>query len=172
MPLCTIVRLSGSSSNVPVIPFGADRSTSPVSDRCAPDTSANPPSPLFLPPLALIVPVMRVVSCESMATCPPAPFVAASAAIVAPCCTVTFVAVSADLTPGPPLARASVVPIATTPPPVWPDALILAVAATVTLPFDTTSIAPPLVPGALPGADNCPSTMIDPPIPFSAIVPV
>ena len=76
------------------------------------------------------------------------------------------------MTPGPPFARASVVPTATVPPPAWPEAFSLAPDVSVTVPVALATIDPPLVPGTVPGAASCPSTTIDPPTPFSATVPL
>ena len=137
-----------------------------------PEVSTNPPLPPCCPPLALIVPSIVVVPADSTVTCPPLPLLVALAAIVAPCCTVTLAAVWAEVTPGPPAARFSVVPIATTPPPAWPEALIFAVETTTTLPVALTPMLPPLVPGAVPSASNCPTTVTEPPTAFSVTVPV
>ena len=47
-----------------------------------------------------------------------------------------------------------------------------AVDATVTLPVAFATMLPPVVPGASPVAETCPSMMIEPPTPFSAMRPV
>ena len=117
------------------------------------------------------MPAMSVDVVDSTVTRPPLPFSVAFAAIVAPAATVTFAAVCVEVTPGPPAARSSVVPIATMPPPAWPEASIRAPEATVTLPVALTSMSPPVVPGALPVASSWPSTVIPPPTPFSVTVP-
>ena len=96
----------------------------------------------------------------------------ALALIVAPAATVTFAAVCVGVTLGPPAARFSVVPSATVPPPAWPDALIFAVEATVTLAVLLTTTLPPVVPGAVPIVSSWPSTVIDPPTAFSVTVPL
>ena len=84
----------------------------------------------------------------------------------------TVAAVRVDATLGPPLARASVVPMATTPPPAWPEASIRAVGASRTVPLASTAMLPPMVPGALPVAESCPATVMLPPTPSSTTVPV
>ncbi len=166
------VRSKGSSRIVPGMPIGAETLIDPVNENpWLPDTSTNPPSPPCGPPMAAMVPAMLVDVVDRTVTRPPSPFPRALAAIVAPACTVTLAAVRFAVTPGPPAARFNVVPIATRPPPVWPEASIRAPDATVTLPFVLTSILPPFVPAATPIASNWPTTVIAPPIPSSVTVP-
>ena len=53
----TMVSTVGSSSNVPISPFGAARLTSPWKPKVSlPETSTKPPSPLSLPPVAVMLP--------------------------------------------------------------------------------------------------------------------
>ena len=108
-------------------PTGALVSTDPLSPSVAPDTSTNPPSPPCGPPLALIAPSISVSPEDSTATRPPDPSPVESAAMLAPASILTVEAIRAPVTDGPPLARLSVVPTATTPPPARPEALNRAV---------------------------------------------
>ncbi len=53
----TIMISFGSSNSVPVLPFGAVKSTLPAKNSVSfPDISTNPPFPELLPPLALMLP--------------------------------------------------------------------------------------------------------------------
>ena len=173
MEAVPIVRSRGSIRIVPSTPNGAETSTTPVSENPAwLDTSTNPPAPPDCPPLAAIVPSIVVELLDRTITRPPSPFAVAFALILAPVWIAVFAAVRVAAIPDPPLVRSRVVPIATTPPPDLPDALITAVDAMVTLLSDTTSISPPFVPNARPGAARRPPTTTEPPTPFSATIPV
>ena len=156
---------NGSSSSLPIVPRGAVVSTCPVSDSKPPETSTNPPLPPSGPPLADSDPAMEVMPVDSSTILPPSPRFVASAAMTAPGAMVTLAETRVGVTAGPPLALASVVPIATTPPPWLPEALIRAVAAIATLPVGATSMLPA-------AAESWPSTTIDPPMPFSTTVPL
>ncbi len=138
----------GSISRAPVLPSGADASTNPVSDRTPPDSSTKPPSPPWGPPFVSTAPAIVVRSVDSTVNRPPFPFAVALAAIVAPAATVTVLAVFCPVTDGPPFARFSVVPMATTPPPAGPEALTRAVEANRTAPVVFTTTEPPVVLGA------------------------
>ena len=157
---------------VPSLPEGAATSIEPVMPSNLPETSTNPPSPPFFPPLARIVPAIVVWSVDSTTTVPPFPFRVALAAITAPGATVTLRAVGCPVTDGPPTARASVVPIATVPPPALPDALIRAPWATATAPVVFISTVPPVRPEPRPSAVTRPVTATSPPRPDSITRPV
>ena len=168
----SIVRSVGSTSHRPVLPAGAEVSTwMPVKSTLAPEVSTTPPLPPLGPPLASIRPATAVCA-ASIVTLPPLPLTWALAVILAPASIAAVFAVRLDVAPTPPLARASVVPSATVPPPALPDALTRAPAATVTALVAFASISPPVVPSARPLAETLPLTRTEPPMPLSTIVPV
>ena len=166
-------RSYGSISNVPTWPPGAARSTVPVSEKPeAPDTSAKPPLPPGPAPLALIAPAIWVDCVLNTVTLPPSPLTVASAEILEPASIVVFAAVSFGVTLAPPLARARVVPRATTPPPAWPDASMRAAEPIVTVPVALTATWPPFSPADAPATEIFPSTRTSPPRPCTTTVPV
>ena len=128
--------------------------------------------PPFGPPLADRLPATLVLSVDSTVIWPPLPVSVASAFMVAPDAMDTLFAVCVAVTDGPPCARASVVPIATVPPPALPEAFTRAVLASATLPVAFTATEPPVVPAAKPWADNWPVTSTEPPMPLMEMVPV
>ena len=80
---------------MPALPRGALLSTLPVKASCPLlDTSTNPPSPLFAPPLARIVPAKVVWLSDHSTTLPPWPRPVADALIVEFASTLTVVAVA------------------------------------------------------------------------------
>ena len=158
--LLVMSMLPGSKVTPPTVPCGARASTAPPQRKpFSPDSSIAPPLPASAPPRALKPPSISEPSVLSTVMMPPSPDVVASAAMRAPAATVTNLAVRA-LTVVPPTARARVVPMAMVPPPVAPEASILALAATRTRWLAVATIWPPLVP---PRADNAPVTIALPP---------
>ena len=115
---------------------------------------------------------MLVDRLDNTVTRPPSPLAVALAAMLAPWAICTVCAVSADAVPGPPAARASVVPIATVPPPAGPAALTRARFVSVTPWLASTCTWPPTLPGAVPSAATTPLSTIEPPSPPSTTVPV
>ena len=83
-----MMRLSGSSSQVPASPCGAEASSEPVMFRVIlPEVSTNPPLPPFGPPLASMLPPNCVQSSAQTVTLPPLPLFVALALIVVFACT-------------------------------------------------------------------------------------
>ena len=165
-------RSVGSISSVPTRPAGADKSVLPVSAKADfPDSSTTPPSPPCGPPLASMMPPKRVAWVLSTVIRPPSPIADALAEIFAPASIVVLAAVRFVPTDASPLARASVVPTATRPPPSWPETSIRAPAAIVTASVALTSTCPPLVPAAMPATEMSPATRTSPPRPRTTTVP-
>ena len=171
-PDATIVKSVGSIRIEPCDPSAADTSIAPVSEYpVLPETSTNPPLPPAGPPDATIWPAMLVCSVLNTVTVPPSPVVVARASTFAPLAMLTLFAVGAT-TDVPPVARASVVPTATVPPPAAPEAFTSAVGASDTDPVALISTAPPFVPAVTPAAATSPPIVSDPPTPRSTTVPV
>ncbi len=145
--------------------------TCPESERSCPDTSMLPPLPPSLPPRAPMVPASLVLPRLSTVMRPPLPLAVALAARRAPGAMITWLAVSPAGVPGPPRARARVVPTAMVPPPAAPEASRRALPASATVPVASRAMAPPFVPAAAPSASNVPGIRIEPPMPVMAIVP-
>ena len=145
----TIVRLSGSSRNVPVSPLRAVKSTVPVS--LTPlwlDTSAKPPSPPVAPPLAEMLPAKFVRVSDKTVTLPPLPLLTASAFRLAVLAMLTVF----DHAPVPrPFAPSPSLPIATSPPPASPEASMLVPLATTIL-SPVATMLPPVSPLSSPVA--------------------
>ena len=119
-----------------------------------------------------MLPAIVVDWADSTTIRPPLPNSDPSAATLAPLWTTTAFAVRAGVTNAPPAARASVVPTATVPPPARPEAITTDPDFNVTVSLASSSIAPPLVPGARPTAESWPSISIEPPMPLIEIDPV
>jgi hypothetical protein len=128
--------------------------------------------PPCAPPFAVIVPAIVVVPEASPTMRPPLPFTVASAVIVEPLLTTSVLVVAAAMPVAPSLARFSVVPSATVPPPALPETLIRACAPMIVVSLPETFTSPPAVPGALPSAVTTPSTRTSPPAPLISTRPV
>ena len=129
----------GSSSKVPLPPFAASVFAVPWNDsHCLPETSAKPPSPDRLPPLAEIAPPKAVALSDHTITVPPLPETRASAVRAAPGWTqvVWALVMVASLPWKPP-------PILMEPPPLSPLTSTLAVEVTSTSSAWTVT-SPPL----------------------------
>ena len=150
----TMRRLSGSRRKRPAAPLGADRSTLPVRLMSLwLDTSAKPPSPPSEPPRAEILPACLVLFCDSTVTLPPLPDFTASADRVAPASTVTL----SDQVP----ERPVLLPMATSPPPLLPEASMRAFFFTaISAPVATT--VPPVCPSPRPPASTVPPMLTVP----------
>ena len=86
-----IIISSGSNSQVPASPLVALTSTgTPKFNVTLPDVSTKPPSPVSLPPRALIRAKALVVSSDQTIILPPSPLVPASAVIVVAASTLVF----------------------------------------------------------------------------------
>ena len=111
----------GSSNNIPKLPLTAEVSTIPSKINVSfPETSTNPPFPNSLPPLALIFPENPVTSSAQTITRPPSPVNKPSALIMV--LRLTNVLNALGTSPCPLYSP----PIKTVPPPLLPEALILA----------------------------------------------
>ncbi len=137
---------------------------------CSPDISIIPPSPPDLPPFAESAPPTAVCCVLSTVIRPPLPCPVALADTRAPLAITVRAEVPAGAAPDP-VAGASVVPIATVPPPARPFALMWAEAAIVLVLLPATITWPPVVPGARPSADRRPSTTTEPPVPATSMRP-
>ena len=150
-PEAAIVKSVGSSNHVPAFPYGASVLTRVLSeiDRCLPEVSMNPPLPEVAPPRAVRMPATDVSPSDQTAILPPLPELIASALMLdsAP------IMVAKAFCCGP--APWKLPPASTVPPPVVPDASILAVIRPTRLPSSWT--VPPL-----------PATS---PVPLASIVP-
>ena len=84
VPVVPTVRFSGSSNQVPNLPWGAlvlTPAALPTTKLVLPDVSTKPPLPPAVPPWALILPSNRVVPSAHTMTRPPLPLLVASAVI-------------------------------------------------------------------------------------------
>ena len=169
--VAVMVRSRGSRMTVPRAPCGAEVSARPVRRKPAsPESSTVPPLPEARPPRALTVPPTDVDCVLSTVTRPPWPAPVASADTRAP--VATSVRAEVPVGAGPlPVARASVVPSATVPPPAWPLAEMRAVGATTVARLPATVTVPPMVPATRPAAATCPSMTTEPPVPVISIRP-
>ena len=158
------VMLFGSSSNVPALPFGARVSTTERNCKVfLPDTSTNPPSPLWAPPRALMLPALRVWSSAQTMMRPPPPSTVASALSVAPASTNVRCALG---TSG--LLPWKSPPTRMLPPPRSPLASSAAPSSSPTR-WPNTSIRPPTP--ACPAARTVPETRASPPAACSSTRP-
>ena len=147
-PVAFTVRLLGSSSQVPPLPWGAEASGARLTASCClPEVSTKPPSPPWLPPRALIAPSTRVALSAHTTTWPPLPAWVASAFRVLLPSTVVVVALAPPRLRGLPWTPP---PTRTAPPPALPLASTWA-AARVTL-GAVSSTVPPLAAGPVPVA--------------------
>ncbi len=169
-PLLLMVRSPGSIRMRPVRPLGAAVLTPPPRlPSIWPDSSTLPPSPPWLPPRAETVPSITVLPPDRTVTWPPLPRMRALAERRAPGSTTVLAVVAWPRSAGL-VARASVAPTPTIPPPAPPSALIRAVLATVSAPVAFSATWPPAP--APPSAATRPSIRTEPPTPAMAMLPV
>ena len=163
----SMVRLSGSSNQLPPFPLGAPRSTRPVRmlRLFLPEVSTCPPSPPFAPPRAVMEPLNEVWLSAHTATSPPLPLSVALALMLA--CGPTTVRLAFCTSPTPCMPP----PMCTVPPPAVPEASMDALSNRPTRSPSTLTV-PPVCPAPSPLASMEPVTTVSPPIARRVTMPL
>ncbi len=165
VPSSSMTIVSGSSSQVPVLPRGAVVSIWACGATLStwPEVSTKPPLPPIAPPMALTMPEKSVRPFDHTTSLPPLPRREASTVSVA---RPTWVLAALAIGPAPWAPP----PIRIVPPPMSPEAVIVVPSATVTL-WPVIATEPPVWPARTPEASMLPETLTSPSPPSSTTSP-